>query len=190
MKCGLFDRSHPKTPYFLHSAATGSYFLFQFHQQIDHFCHFRWFFPSNSCFYSAHWKIKNNILTQCPLILNQNLASHPWPLIFGDCVLTECPSLWKCEPYTCIHLILECAPPPTRPISDHGDLDQEYLKQTQSVLIHIDLLPSNPDLHSCVGNPSVASWHTYIHRLNNSDKAYVFVSSLFSIFVQVDPQCY
>ena len=44
VKYGLFDRSHPKTPYFLHSAATGSYFLFQFHRQIDHFCHFRWFF--------------------------------------------------------------------------------------------------------------------------------------------------
>ena len=28
VKCGLFDRSHPKTPYFLHSAATRSYFLF------------------------------------------------------------------------------------------------------------------------------------------------------------------
>ena len=40
VKCGLFDRSHPKTPYILHLAVTWSYFLFQFHQQIDHFCHF------------------------------------------------------------------------------------------------------------------------------------------------------
>ena len=44
VKCGLFNRSHPKTPYFLHSAATGSCFLFQFHRQIDHVCHFRLFF--------------------------------------------------------------------------------------------------------------------------------------------------
>ena len=28
VKGGLFDRCHPKTPYFLHSATTGSYFLF------------------------------------------------------------------------------------------------------------------------------------------------------------------
>ena len=34
--CVLFD--------VLHSAATGSYCLFQFHRQIDHFCHFRRFF--------------------------------------------------------------------------------------------------------------------------------------------------
>ena len=40
VKCELFNRSHLKTPYFLHSTATGSYFLFQFHWQIDHFCHF------------------------------------------------------------------------------------------------------------------------------------------------------
>ena len=44
VKRGLFDRSHPNTPYFLHSAATGSYFMFQFHRQIDHFCHIRRFF--------------------------------------------------------------------------------------------------------------------------------------------------
>ena len=77
VKCGLFNLSHPKTPYFLHSAATGNYFLFQFYRQIDHFCHFRQFSFANSCFWSAHWKIKSNFLTQCPLILNQNLASHP-----------------------------------------------------------------------------------------------------------------
>ena len=30
---------------------------------------------------------------------------------FFECVFsTQCPSLWKCEPYTCIHLILECPP--------------------------------------------------------------------------------
>ena len=50
VKCRLFDRSHPKTPYFSHSAATGSYFLFQIHRRIDHFCRFRRFFFSNSCF--------------------------------------------------------------------------------------------------------------------------------------------
>ena len=40
------------------------------------------FFFSNSCFYSAHWKIKSNILTQWPLIL---LCSHwmPQPLELG-----------------------------------------------------------------------------------------------------------
>ena len=43
-------------------------------------------------------KAQSNVLTQCPLILNINLASHPMTPHFWDCVLTECPSLWKCEP--------------------------------------------------------------------------------------------
>ena len=78
VKYGLFDRSHPKTTYFLHSAATGSYFLFQFHQQIDHFFHFwQFFFLQIPAFKVLTEKIKSNILTQCPLNLNQNLASHP-----------------------------------------------------------------------------------------------------------------
>ena len=67
-----------KDPLFLHSTATGSYFLFQFHGPIDHFCHFqRFFFSSNSCFESAHWKIKSKHTHPMPLILNQNWASHP-----------------------------------------------------------------------------------------------------------------
>ena len=72
----LRSLSH-KDPYFLHSAATGSYSLFQLYQQIDHFCHFRLFFFANSCFKSVQWKIKSNILSQCSLNLNHNLAFHP-----------------------------------------------------------------------------------------------------------------
>ena len=91
-----------KDPLFLHSAATGSYFLFQFHRQIDHFCHFRRFFSSNSCFKSAHWKIKRNILTQCPLILNQNLASHPMTphfLKFCSHRMPQPLDVWALHPY-------------------------------------------------------------------------------------------
>ena len=51
VKCGLFYRSHPRPPFFfLHLAATGSYFLFQFHRLIDHFSHFRRFFPQIPAF--------------------------------------------------------------------------------------------------------------------------------------------
>ena len=39
--------------------------------------------------------------------------SHNDSSFFLDCILTECPNLWKCDPYTRIHLIglLECPPP-------------------------------------------------------------------------------
>ena len=77
VKCGLFNRSHPKTPYFLHSAATGSYFLFQFHQQIDHFCHFRQFFLLQIPAFKALTERTKVTFSPCPLILNQNLTSHP-----------------------------------------------------------------------------------------------------------------
>ena len=65
VKCGFFNRSHPKTPYFLHSAATGSYFLFQFHWQIDFFCRFRRFF--------------SKILLLKHSLKDQKKRSHPMP---------------------------------------------------------------------------------------------------------------
>ena len=37
-----------RPPIFYIRLPPGSYVLFKFHQQIDHFCHFRWFFFSNS----------------------------------------------------------------------------------------------------------------------------------------------
>ena len=52
---------------------------------------------------------------QFPLILNQNLASHPMTSHFLRLCSHQMPSLWKCEPYIRIHLILECpgGVPPT-----------------------------------------------------------------------------
>ena len=93
--------SHPKTPYFLHSAATGSYFLFQFLRQIDHFCHFCHFFfqipafkaltersevtfsPSAPQFWTKIW-----LLTQWPSFLR--LCSHQMPQTL---------EVWALHPY-------------------------------------------------------------------------------------------
>ena len=55
------------------------------------------------------------------------------PLIFWDCVLTECPSLWKCEPYTCIHLTLECPPTPRDwfiTMNDTSDISHKFWCET------------------------------------------------------------
>ena len=66
-------------------------------------------FLKNTGFY---WKIQVCGLQNTGLYF-QRLACLMTPH-FWDCVLTECPSLWKCEPYTSIHLILEYPPPPEK----------------------------------------------------------------------------
>ena len=42
----------------------------------------------------------------------ENHALTQWPLIFWACALTECPSLLEGGPYTRIHFIFDCPPPP------------------------------------------------------------------------------
>ena len=95
-----------KTPYFLHLAATGRYFLFQFRLII--FAIFDNFFFQIPAFKAFTERSKVTFSPNAPLFWTKNWFLTQWSLILWDCVLTECPSLWKCEPYTRIHLILEC----------------------------------------------------------------------------------
>ena len=99
-----------QTPPFLHSAATGSYFLFQFHRQIDNFCHFRRFFVQIPVFKTLSETSKVTFSPNDPLILSQQLASHPMTPHFLRLFSHRMPSLWKCEPYIRIHLISEYPP--------------------------------------------------------------------------------
>ena len=102
MCTGLFNRyhlffafgCHRKLLFVLISSTNWSFFAI-----FDHF------FFSNSCFSSTHWKIKSNILTQCPLMLNQNLASHPmtphflrWATGFHRMPAAAFGSVWALNP--------------------------------------------------------------------------------------------
>ena len=100
---------HPKTPHFwwnvgssitliqrtvfLHSAATGSYFLFQFHRQIDNFCHFRQFF----------------FFFQIPAFkaLTEMWAIHPYPFDIGVPSLGLIPTLCMLNQKLMISSLLE-----------------------------------------------------------------------------------
>ena len=75
------------------------------------FLPFSTIFFSNSYFKRSLKDQKYNILTQCPLILNQNLASNPMTHHFLRLCSHRMPQPLKVWAYTRIHLILECFSP-------------------------------------------------------------------------------
>ena len=111
--CLLIVSTVTQRPHILwcNTAATGRYFFFyKIHRQIDHFCHFRRFFLQIHAFKALTERSKVTFSPNAPL--NQNLASHPMtPHFLRLCSYRMPASLWKCEPYTRIHLILQCPPP-------------------------------------------------------------------------------
>ena len=101
-----------RLPYFLHSTATGSYFLFQFHRQIDHFCHFWRFCFQIPAFKALTERSKVTFSPNAPNFEPKFGFSPNDPSFFEILFLPNAPAFGSaCDPYTRIHLILECPPP-------------------------------------------------------------------------------
>ena len=96
VKCGLFHCSHPKTPLCDKS-----------------FLPFLMFFLQIPAFRALTDRSKVTFSPNAPWFWTKIWLLTQWPLIFWD-YSHRMPSLWKCVPYTRIHLILESLPPPVK----------------------------------------------------------------------------
>ena len=103
----LFFTVQPRgLTFLLHRHQTGSQvvfvqcFVLSTTQRPYFFVNF-WLSPDDPTYFCIFLSLnaKNHALTQ-------------WPLIFWACALTECPSLLEGGPYTRIHFIFDCPPPP------------------------------------------------------------------------------
>ena len=103
----LFFTVQPRgLTFLLHRHQTGSQvvlvqcFVLSTTQRPYFFVNF-WLSPDDPTYFCIFLSLnaKNHALTQ-------------WPLIFWACALTKCPSLLEGGPYTRIHFIWDCPPPP------------------------------------------------------------------------------
>ena len=90
--CGLFNSSHPEiNPNFCIRLPQDATFSFNFIDKLISFAIFEDFF-FKFLLLKRSPKDESNILTQCPLILNQNLVFHPMTPSFVETVFPSAPA--------------------------------------------------------------------------------------------------